>query len=458
MSYLTIKIISIVVLLVILLVVLSNRHGKKDKGTADCNIPDYAFQTWIKQASIYDMQKMLITALVKFDLKYYKYWFDIQDDDVQSKMKILFDTLPKELRCKIYQDESMLSDYIQGCIEENPYLSLGDQTRKRDNVWAYFQHHFADKDLYDDKTYMRIMSDSNIIDDKSDEFHKQQIKAHDNVDEKDNKIDYKAIHDEMYYVEYKLIPHFIEFFNDQPDKATQIVVTIYENLVTLQYHLRQSNPFVFGKVSGEVLGNLDNECLVVFEFPKPFDMPLAKYGAIYINQSQRKFQYWTLEFSFNGKFVLGSKTTEGHSNYGQRGDLSKEEFIHEVCQSIGVDESTLQPRNMICRKNMQDLTDLTLKNAISNYSQLVICLYDCNQPSQALIAMLDQLALEYGSKIVVGLYDVYGGFENTTAAADYNITALPTLLFFKEGKLFNRHIGVCRGEALKNMFDDLLTV
>ena len=118
---------------------------------------------------------MLITALVKFDLKHYKNWYNIHDDDVQSKMKILFDTLPKELRCKIYQDESMLSDYIQGCIEENPYLPLSDQTRKRDNVWAYFQHHYADEDLYDDKTYMRKMSDSNIKDDISDEFHKQQV-------------------------------------------------------------------------------------------------------------------------------------------------------------------------------------------------------------------------------------------------------------------------------------------
>ena len=342
MSYLTIKIISIVVLLVILLVVISNRQGKKDKGTADSN--------------------------------------------------------------------------------------------------------------------RRVISDSDIKEGKSDELHKQQIIEHGNVAEKDSKIDYKAIHDEMYYVEFKLIPHFVEFFNDKTNKASQIVVTIYENLVTLQNHLRKSNPFAFGKVSGEVLGNLDDECLVVFEFPRPFDMPLAKYGAIYINQSQRKFQYWTLEFSYNGKFVLGSKSTEGRTNYGQRGDLSKEEFIHEVCQSIGVDESTLQPRNMICRKNMQDLIDLTLKNAISNYSHLVICFYDFNQPSQVLIPMLDQLSLEYGGKIVVGLYDVYGGFENTTAAADYNITALPTLLFFKEGKLFNRHVGVCRGEALKNMFDDLLTV
>ena len=145
----------------------------------------------------------------------------------------------------------------------------------------------------------------------------------------------------MYYVEYKLIPHFVEMFKDQPDKSSQIVLTIYENLVTLQNHLRKVNPFAFGNVSGEVCGQIDNECLVVYEFPKPFDMPLAKYGAIYFNSTQLKYQYWTLELSMNGNYVLGSKTTEGHANYGQRPNLTKEEFIHEVCQSMDLDETKL---------------------------------------------------------------------------------------------------------------------
>lgn len=340
MSYLTFKIISIVVMLVILLVVLSNRHAKKDKGTADCD--------------------------------------------------------------------------------------------------------------------RRIMSDSNVKDDKSDGLQKQPIEAPDNADEKDNKIDFQAIHDEMYYVEYKLIPHFIEFFNDPSAKASQIVVTIYENLITLQNNLRKTNPFAFGKVSGEVLGNLNDECLVVFEFPKPFAMPLAKYGAIYINQPQRKFQYWTLEFSQNGHFFLGSNTIEGRANYGQRGDLSKEEFIDEVCHIVGVHKSTLQPRDMICRKNMLELTDLTLKEALTTYSHFVVCFYDFNQPSKVLIPMLDQLAMEYSGKIVVGLYDVYGGSENITAAVDYNITALPKLLFFKGNEQVNWHLGICRREDLRTMFDNLL--
>lgn len=78
-----------------------------------------------------------------------------------------------------------------------------------------------------------------------------------NVEPQD-KVDYQAIHDEMYYVEYKLIPHFVEMFKDQPNKSSQIVLTIYKNLITLQNHLREVAPLAFGNVSGEVCGDIDN--------------------------------------------------------------------------------------------------------------------------------------------------------------------------------------------------------
>lgn len=306
-----------------------------------------------------------------------------------------------------------------------------------------------------DKRDERSVNTINNVNDPEESRGVTKTNEHPEVEPQD-KIDYKPIHDEMYYVEYKLIPHFVEMFKDQPTKSSQIILTIYENLVTLQNHLRKVNPFAFGNISCEICGDIENECLAVLEFPKPFDMPLAKYGAIYFNKPQQKYKYWTLELSMNGNYVLGSKTAEGHANYGQKPNLSKEEFIHEVCRSMGVDETTLQPRNMICRKNMLDLTDLTLKNAITTNSHLIVCFYDFNQPSQVMIQILDQLALEYSGKIVVGLYDIYGGHENAIAAVDYNTTALPTLLLFKEGKLFNRHLGVCQGEELRTIFDNLL--
>jgi thioredoxin 1 len=274
--------------------------------------------------------------------------------------------------------------------------------------------------------------------------------------EPQDKVDYQAIHNEIYYVEYNLIPHFVEMFKDQPAKSSQIILTIYENLVTLQNHLRKVNPFAFGNVSCEICGDTENECLAVFEFPKPFDMPLAKYGAVYFNKLQQKRQYWTLELSLNGNYVLGSMTAERHANYGQRPDLSKEEFIHEVCQSMGVDETVLQQRNVISRKYMLELSDRSFRDAIANSSLVAVCFYDFNPPSQKMLPVLDQLAQEYEGQIIIGLYDVYGGSDNISSAEKYSISALPTILFFVDGEVVNKLIGVCRTENLKAKFEDLL--
>ena len=136
--------------------------------------------------------------------------------------------------------------------------------------------------------------------------------------------------------------------------------------------------------------------------------------------------------------------------------MSKEDFIHEVCKHVGTDESTLLPRNTISRKYMKELDDNIFYDAIRNIPYLVVCFYDFNRPSQTFIPVLDQLSQEYFSKLMVGLYDVYGGSENSSVVSEYNITALPTLLFFKGGKLVNRHIGICSAEDLRVLFNELL--
>lgn len=262
-------------------------------------------------------------------------------------------------------------------------------------------------------------------------------------------VDYKAIRNEVYYVEYKLIPHFVDMLKEQPEKSSQIILTIHENLITLQNNLRKVNPLAFGNVSSEICGDLEHESLVVYEFPKPFDMPLAKYGAIYINKSSQEYLYWTLERSINGEYVLGSMSINGHANYGQRKDMSKDEFIHEVCQSMSVDITKLQPRNKICRRDVLELDLQNFKEALARYPFLVVCFYDYNRPSQMLIPVLEQLAQEYKGKIVVGIYDVYGGVNNVHLLEEYSSTIVPTILFFVKGKLVNKHIGLCSIDGLK---------
>ena len=151
-----------------------------------------------------------------------------------------------------------------------------------------------------------------------------------------------------------------------------------------------------------------------------------------------------------------SAGTRGSVEQIERFLLSKEDFIHEVCKHVGTDESALLPRNTISRKYMKELDDNIFYDAIRNIPYLVVCFYDFNRPSQTFIPVLDQLSQEYFSKLMVGLYDVYGGSENSSVVSEYNITALPTLLFFKGGKLVNRHIGICSAEDLRVLFNELL--
>lgn len=267
-------------------------------------------------------------------------------------------------------------------------------------------------------------------------------------------VDYKAIRNEVYYVEYKLIPHFVDMLKEQPEKSSQIILTIHENLITLQNNLRKVNPLAFGNVSSEICGDLEHESLVVYEFPKPFDMPLAKYGAIYINKSSQEYLYWTLERSINGEYVLGSMSLNGHANHGHRKDMSKDEFIHDVCQRMSVDATKLQPKNRICRRDVLELNLPNFKETLARYPFLVVCFYDYNRPSQMLIPVLEQLAQEYKDKIVVGIYDVYGGVNNVHLLEEYSVTVVPTILFLVKGKLVNKHIGLCSIDSLKIIVEE----
>lgn len=267
-------------------------------------------------------------------------------------------------------------------------------------------------------------------------------------------VDYKAIRNEVYYVEYKLIPHFVDMLKEQPEKSSQIILTIHENLITLQNNLRKVNPLAFGNASSEICGDLEHESLVVYEFPKPFDMPLAKYGAIYINKSSQEYLYWTLERSINGEYVLGSMSLNGHANHGHRKDMSKDEFIHDVCQRMSVDATKLQPKNKICRRDVLELDLPNFKETLARYPFLVVCFYDYNRPSQMLIPVLEQLAQEYKDKIVVGIYDVYGGVNNVHLLEEYSLTVVPTILFLVKGKLVNKHIGLCSIDSLKIIVEE----
>ena len=68
-------------------------------------------------------------------------------------------------------------------------------------------------------------------------------------------------------------------------------------------------------------------------------------------------------------------------------------------------------------------------------------------PCKMIAPVISQLAEEYDGKIVVGKCDVE---ENDDIAAEYGVRNIPTVLFFKGGKLVDKMVGA----ANKSKFDE----
>ena len=73
-------------------------------------------------------------------------------------------------------------------------------------------------------------------------------------------------------------------------------------------------------------------------------------------------------------------------------------------------------------------------------------------PCRALAPILDDLALEFKDKVKIGKVDV--GNEQGLAT-EYNVTAVPTLLFFKQGQVTDHLLGLKSRRELKDRIDRL---
>lgn len=66
-------------------------------------------------------------------------------------------------------------------------------------------------------------------------------------------------------------------------------------------------------------------------------------------------------------------------------------------------------------------------------------------PCRMVGPVIDELATEYEGKVVVGKVDVD---DNSDIVSEYGIRNIPTVLFFKEGKIIDKQVGA----AVKGVF------
>ncbi|NPE30220.1 thioredoxin [Methanococcoides sp. SA1] len=92
------------------------------------------------------------------------------------------------------------------------------------------------------------------------------------------------------------------------------------------------------------------------------------------------------------------------------------------------------------------VTDADFNEFISKYPITVIdCWAEWCGPCRKLIPIIDALAKEYQGKIVFGKLNTD---ENRMIASNFNITAIPTLLVFKDGKAATQIVGALQKEQL----------
>ena len=74
-------------------------------------------------------------------------------------------------------------------------------------------------------------------------------------------------------------------------------------------------------------------------------------------------------------------------------------------------------------------------------------------PCKAIAPIVGELAEVYDGKLVVGKCDVE---ENDEIAMEFGIRNIPTILFFKGGKVVDKHVGTITKSKLQEKFEALL--
>jgi len=75
-------------------------------------------------------------------------------------------------------------------------------------------------------------------------------------------------------------------------------------------------------------------------------------------------------------------------------------------------------------------------------------------PCRMLTPVVEELAKEYTGKIRVGKINTD---EHPNAASRFKISAIPTLLFFKDGKAVEQLVGVHSKAEIKKTLDSMIT-
>lgn len=100
------------------------------------------------------------------------------------------------------------------------------------------------------------------------------------------------------------------------------------------------------------------------------------------------------------------------------------------------------------------ITDSTFDELLGKNQPMMIDFWaEWCGPCMAIADTIDELAKEYEGKIIIGKVNVD---ENSDLPVKFAVRNIPTLLFFKEGKLVDKHVGVAKKSELEGKLKALL--
>ena len=105
-------------------------------------------------------------------------------------------------------------------------------------------------------------------------------------------------------------------------------------------------------------------------------------------------------------------------------------------------------------ENVLTLTDSNFDETIKASSVVLVDFWAawCG-PCKMIGPIVEEIAKEYAGKLTVGKLNVD---ENTSVSAEHGIMSIPTLLFFKDGKLAERIVGYKSKTDLAKIVDKML--
>ena len=101
-----------------------------------------------------------------------------------------------------------------------------------------------------------------------------------------------------------------------------------------------------------------------------------------------------------------------------------------------------------------EITDKNAQELIASGKPVVIDLWApwCG-PCRMVAPIIEELAAEYDGRVIRGKYNVD---EDSDLSTEYSVRNIPTILFFKEGKLVDKQVGASTKTTIEDRIKALL--